>query len=146
MKLDEIKQDLKGYFIYRNKQEYELGYRQGNDFKILDKNIDYLSFKDRFSLTPIRYLLMQVNHQLLDPLTYVNDLSEVIPVIDFNIFNEYNNRNKEINNHIELLNQISESKSIFSRKKDALKCCRALQQYYYYAEYCTAVTQGIYEL
>ncbi len=35
---------------------------------------------------------------------------------------------------------------IFSDTKTALKCCRSLQQYYYYAEYCTAVTQGIYEI
>ena len=35
---------------------------------------------------------------------------------------------------------------IFSDKKEAVKCCRTLQKYYYYAEYCTAVTQGIYEL
>ena len=118
MKLDEIKQELKGYFIYRNKQDYELAFRQGNDFKILDKNIDYLSFKDKFTLTPIRYLLMQVNHQLLDPLHYVNDLSDVIPVIDFNIFYEYDNREQEINNHKEIINQIIESKSIFNRKKD----------------------------
>ena len=118
MKLDEIKQELKGYFIYRNKQDYELAFRQGNDFKILDKNIDYLSFKDRFTLTPIRYLLMQVNNQLLDPLHYVDDLSEVIPVIDFNIFYEYDNREQEINNHKEIINQIVESRSIFNRKKD----------------------------
>ena len=118
MKLDEIKQELKGYFIYRNKQDYELGLRQGNDFRLITDNIDYLSFKDKFSLTPIRYLLMQVNHQLLDPLHYVNDLSDIIPVIDFNIFNEYDNRNAEIEEHKELLNQIVESRSIFNRKKD----------------------------
>ena len=118
MKLDEIKQELKGYFIYRNKQDYELGLRQGNDFRLITDNIKYLSFKDMFDLTPIRYLLMQVNHQLLDPLHYVNDLSDIIPVIDFNIFNEYDNRNAEIEEHKELLNQIVESRSIFNRKKD----------------------------
>ena len=118
MKLDEIKQELKGYFIYRNKQDYELGLRQGNDFRLITDNVEYLSFKDRFNLTPIRYLLMQVNQQLLDPLHYVNDLSDIIPVIDFNIFNEYDNRNAEIEEHKELLNQIVESRSIFNRKKD----------------------------
>ena len=35
---------------------------------------------------------------------------------------------------------------IFSDKTKALKCCRTLQKYYYYAEHCTAVTQGIYEI
>ena len=118
MKLDEIKQELKGYFIYKDKGVYELGLKQGRNYRLITDNIDYLSFKDKFTLTPIRYLLMQINQQLLDPLTYVNDLSEVIPVIDFSIFQEYDNRELEIDNHRELLNQIIESRSIFNRKKD----------------------------
>lgn len=118
MKLDEIKQELKGYFIYKDKGVYELGLKQGRNYRLITDNIDYLSFKDKFTLTPIRYLLMQINQQLLDPLTYVNDLSDVIPVIDFSIFQEYDNRELEIDNHRELLNQIIESRSIFNRKKD----------------------------
>lgn len=118
MKLDEIKQELKGYFIYKNKQDYELGLRQGKDYRLITDNINYLSFKDRFTLTPIRYLLMQINHQILNPELYVDDLSDVIPVIDFNIFQEYDNRELEITNHKEILNQISSSRSIFNRKKD----------------------------
>ena len=118
MELDEIKQELKGYFIYKNKQEYELGYRQGKDFRLITDNINYLSFKDRFTLTPIRYLLMQINHQILNPELYVDDLSDVIPVIDFSVFEDYDNRTDEIARRKELLNQISESKSIFGRKKD----------------------------
>ena len=118
MKLNEIKQELKGYFIYRNNADYELAIRQGNDIKLITDNISVLSFKDRFELTPIRYLLMQINNQLLDPLTYINELSEVLPVIDFRTFQLYDDREIEIARHKELLNQISESKSIFGRKKD----------------------------
>lgn len=118
MELDEIKQELKGYFIYKNKQDYELGLRQGKDYRLITDNINYLSFKDRFTLTPIRYLLMQINHQILNPELYVDDLSDVIPVIDFNIFQEYDNRELEINQHKEIMNQIVESRSIFNRKKD----------------------------
>ena len=83
MKLNEIKKDLKGYFIYKNKQDYELGLKEGDNFKLITDNVNYLSFKERFTLTPIRYLLIQVNNNLLDPLTYVDDLADVIPVIDF---------------------------------------------------------------
>ena len=118
MKLDEIKAELKGYFIYKNNREYELGVKTDNNFRLLTENIQYLSFKDRLDLTPIRYLLMQVNNNLLDPQTYISDLSYVLPVIDFQVFKEYDNRNAEIEKHRELLNQIQESKSIFGRKKD----------------------------
>ena len=47
MKLDEIKEELKGYFIYKNGREYELGVRTDKDFRLLAENIQYLSFKDR---------------------------------------------------------------------------------------------------
>ena len=118
MKLDEIKQELKGYFIYRNKQDYELGLRQGNDFKLITDNITYLTLKDKLEISPIRNALIQINNNLLDPTMFITDLSYVLPVIDFNIFNEYDNRNAEIEEHKELLNQIVESRSIFNRKKD----------------------------
>ena len=61
---------------------------------------------------------MQINNQLLDPLTYVNDLSEVLPVLDFEVFTDYDNRNQDIEKHKQLLDTIKESKSIFGRKKD----------------------------
>ncbi len=35
---------------------------------------------------------------------------------------------------------------IFENKDDAVKCAENLKKYYRYAEYCTAVTQGIYEV
>ncbi len=35
---------------------------------------------------------------------------------------------------------------IFENEEDARKCVEGLKKYYYYAEYCTAVTQGIYEI
>lgn len=35
---------------------------------------------------------------------------------------------------------------VFEDEKTALRCVENLKKYYYYAEYCTAVTQGIYEL
>ncbi len=35
---------------------------------------------------------------------------------------------------------------IFETEEEALKCRDNLKKYYYYAEYCTAVTQGIYEV
>ena len=117
MKLDEIKAELKGYFIYKNNREYELGVKTDNDFRLLTENIQYLSFKDRLELTPIRYLLIQINNNLIDPTTYISDLSYVLPVIDFQVFQDYDNRNAEIEKHRELLNQIQDSKSIFGKKK-----------------------------
>ena len=118
MKLNEIKQALNGYFIYKNKQDYELGFKEGKDFKLIKNNVNYLSFKERFTLTPIRYLLVQVNNNLLDPLTYVDDLADVIPVIDFDVFTQYDDRDNEIKQHTDLLTEIQQSKSIFGRKKD----------------------------
>ena len=118
MKLNDIKQQLKGYFIYKNKQDYELGFKDGADFELITDNINYTSFKDQYKLTPIRYLLMQINNQLLDPKVYVTDLADVIPIIDFEVFQLYDNRSDEINRHKELLNQIQESKSIFGKKRD----------------------------
>lgn len=35
---------------------------------------------------------------------------------------------------------------IFDDEKDAVKCAEQLKKYYYYAEQCTAVSQGIYEI
>lgn len=118
MKLDEIKRELKGYFLYKKQGEFKLGIRHGDDFELIVEDIYYLSFKERFKLTPIRYLLMQVNHHLLDPTCYVADIRDVLPVIDFNIFSEYDHRELEIEQHQELLDKITSSKSIFNRKKD----------------------------
>ena len=118
MKLDDIKKELKGYFIYKNRTEYKLGFKEDNDFRLITDNITYKTFTDKFEVSPIRYLLMQINNNILDPLTYVTDLSDVLEVIDFEIFQLYDNRNREIEMHQELLNQIQGSKSIFGRKKD----------------------------
>lgn len=118
MNLNDIKEELKGYFIYKNGTQYELGFKQGEDFKLIVDNIAYLGFKDTFTLTPIRYLLMQVNNNLLDPSIYVKDLADVIPVIDFQVFQDYDKRTLEINRHNDLLDKITGSKSIFNRKKD----------------------------
>ena len=118
MKIEDIKHELKGYFIYKNNNEYTLGLKEDKDFKLITDEIEYRTLTDKYLITPIRYLIMQINNQLLDPLTYVNDLSEVLPVIDFSIFTAYDNRNKEIEKHKQLLNTIKESKSIFGRKKD----------------------------
>lgn len=35
---------------------------------------------------------------------------------------------------------------IFSNTKQALKCCRQLQEYFYYSDYCTATTRSIEEI
>lgn len=118
MNLNEIKEELKGYFIYKNGRDYELAIKEGADFQLITNNINYLGFKETFTLSPIRYLLLQCNNQLLDPCNYINDLSEVVPVIDFQVFHDYDNRAKQIDIYKKLLNQITGSKSIFNRKKD----------------------------
>ena len=118
MKIDEIKKELGSYFIYRNRTEYKLGCKNGADYELITENVIYQSFTDKHELTPIRYLLMQINNQLLEPKTYVTDLSDVIPVIDFEVFTNYDNRNNEIDKHKQLLEHIKGSKSIFGKKKD----------------------------
>ena len=118
MKIEEIKTELKGYFIYKNKGTYELGVKKGKDFELMTNNINIISFNDKFEVTPIRYLLMQINQNILDPSIYVSDLSEVLPLIDFQVFRLYDKRNEEIEKHKALLKKIQESKSIFGKKKD----------------------------
>ena len=118
MNLEEIKHELKGYFLYRINHSRQLALKTGNDFNVITGEIEYRTLTDNFKLTPIRYLIMQVNNQLLDPLAYVTDLSEVLPVIDFEVFINYDNRNNEIEKHKQLLETIKESKSIFGKKKD----------------------------
>ena len=118
MKLNEIQEELKGYFIFKNGTEHELAKRTDEDIQLLTDNITILDGKEKIAVTPLRYLLMQVNQQLLDPTTYVKDLREVIPIIDFKIFEDYDQRNIEIERHKALLEEITGSKSIFNRKKN----------------------------
>ena len=118
MQLDDIKKELQGYFIYKNKAEYILALRNGNGFELMTERVKYSTITDVYEITPIRYLLMQINNQLIDPKLYVTDITTVIPLIDFEVFTDYDNRNNEITRYKELLEHIQESKSIFGRKKD----------------------------
>ena len=118
MKIDDIKKELHGYFIYRNRREYYLGFKDGADYELVTNNVKYSTLTDVVEITPMAYLLRQINNQLLDPKTYVTDLTTVIPVIDFEVFTDYDNRNNEIDKHKQLLEHIKGSKSIFGKKKD----------------------------
>ena len=118
MKLEEIKQELKGYFIYRYGRGQTLALRDNDNFKLFTDEIEYQTIKEKYRLSPMYYLVIQINNQLLDPTIHIKELSEVLPIIDFKVFDYYDSRNLEIENHKQLLNQIKESKSIFGRKKD----------------------------
>ena len=118
MKLEEIKQELKGYFIYRYGRGQTLALRDNDNFKLFTEEIEYRTIKEQYKISPMYYLVMQINNQLLDPTIHIKGLSEVLPIIDFKVFDDYDSRNLEIENHKQLLNQIKESKSIFGRKKD----------------------------
>lgn len=118
MKLEEIKQELKGYFIYRYGRGQTLALRDNDNFKLFTNEIEYQTIKEKYRLSPMYYLVIQINNQLLDPTIHIKELSEVLPIIDFKVFDDYDSRNLEIENHKQLLNQIKESKSIFGRKKD----------------------------
>ena len=118
MKLNDIKAELKGYFIHKNRTYYDLAIKDGENFKLITDNIQYSTLSEQFEITPIRYLIMQINNQLLDPQVHITDLADVLPVIDFEVFELYDNRNKEIDRHKELLESIKGSKSIFGKKKD----------------------------
>lgn len=119
MKLSEIREQLRkdGFFIYRKGTLYVLGQRTGDDYKLFTDNIPYLSLKERLELSPVRYLLLQCQQQLLDPTETITDLSSVIPKIDFGVFEDYDARNNEIERHKALIDKITKSKSIFGRKK-----------------------------
>lgn len=116
MKLEEIKTELKGYFIHRQDHKRELAFKDNNNIELITEEIVY-GISDKIVLPPMRYLLMQINNQLLDPTVYVTDLTEVLPIIDFDVFNNYDNRENEIRKHKQLLDKIQNSKSIFGKKK-----------------------------
>lgn len=119
MKLEDIKTELKGYFIHRQDHIRTLAVKQDKDFKLITDNIPYQTIDNtKYELTPTRYLLMQINNQLLDPTARIEDLSDILEVIDFNIFDDYDTREIEIDRHKRILDKIQNSKSIFGRKKD----------------------------
>lgn len=118
MKLEDIKAELKGYFIHRKDRTRELALKQNEDFKLITKEIEYPTLTGKVTLTPMKYFLMQINQQLLDPTIVVTDLTEVLELIDFNVFEDYDKRESEIKKHKAILDKIQNSKSIFGRKKD----------------------------
>ena len=54
----------------------------------------------------------------MNPAIVVTELTDVLELIDFNIFNQYDKRELEIKKHKAILEKIRSSKSIFGRKKD----------------------------
>lgn len=118
MQIEDIKAELKGYFIHREDRIRTLAFKQGNDFKLLTDNVTYKTITEQVEVTPMQYLLIQINNQLLNPAIVVTELTDVIELIDFNIFNQYDKRELEIKKHKAILEKIRSSKSIFGRKKD----------------------------
>ncbi len=100
MKLNNIKKELKGYFLNR------FIYTGDNVTEDLCKKIDDTHYEVLGNVdTPNGVIraytncLNQINNQLLDPGLYVCSLSEVLPVINGNIFQDYYRRAKQIEKH-----------------------------------------------
>ena len=118
MQIEDIKAELKGYFIHKQDRHRNLAFKKGNGFELITEPVTYNTITDKMELPPMRYLLIQINNQLLNPAMVITDLTEVLELIDFNIFNQYDQRELEINKYKSILNKIHSGKSIFGRKKD----------------------------
>ena len=120
MKLNDIEKELNGYFIYRESHQRELALKQGENYELITKEIPFyqMNFKETYLLKPLEYLRMQINSNILDPTTFVKNVDEVLPIVDFNIFHRYDKRADEIKQHKALIEKIQGSKSIFGKRKD----------------------------
>ena len=100
MKIDTIKKHLKGYFINRiNHNGMKVTEKlckkiDGNDYEVLD-NVN----TPNGLVSAYTNCLNQVNANILDPSVSICNLSEILPVIQGDIFEKYKVRQKEINQH-----------------------------------------------
>ena len=106
MELNEIKHHLDGYFINR----FEFNGEKVSD--VLCKkinNADYVVLDNvrtpQGLLTAYQHCLNQVNSNLLCPEVSVRYLDEILPVINANVFENYEMRERKIQQHIDLCQQ-----------------------------------------
>lgn len=112
MKIDTIKNHLKGYFI--NRYEYTDGRISENLCKKIDNsNYEVLEIvkTHKGDLTAYEHCLNQINNQLLDPTLAFCSLSEILPTINANIFEDYKVRENKINKYKKLLECVKTDKN-----------------------------------
>ena len=120
MKIEEIKNQLKGYFLNRTKNTFN-----GEEYsevlckKISNSECEYLSdiFTPNGTITAYNHLLNQVNQNILDPKLAVCKLDEILPVIDGDIFEDFKRREKIIEKHIDMCNSVETDENQLSENR-----------------------------
>ena len=122
MKIETIKKQLQGYFI--NKTEFN-----GMDTsEKLCKKIDDSTFKTLEPVTTYygtvsayKNCLKQVNNQILSPETAIVSLSEILPVINANRFDDYKRRSDQIQRYKDLLAEVMTPSNEISQGRFLIK-------------------------
>lgn len=119
--LNDIKQELKtaGYFILiDNNDDRVLAQKTGdNSCTIYDEPVKYYTVTgDYHNIQPFLYILLQCQSKLLNPRLQFN-INDLLTSIDFGVFNNYDKREVEIQQHKRIMDEIKKSKSIFGKKK-----------------------------
>ena len=121
MDIKEIKHELQGYFINRishngEKVSENLCKKNGNDYEVLRAVETPNGLMSAYDL-----LLNQVNNQILDPSISICKLSEILPVINGEVFENYKRREKTIEKHIEWCNCVETEENEYSDGKFIVK-------------------------
>lgn len=122
MKIDTIKSKLTGYFINRISHNGEKVSENlckkidGNDYEVLRAVETPNGLMSAYDL-----LLNQVNNQILDPSISICKLSEILPVINGNIFESYKQREKIIEKHISWCQCVETEENEYSDGKYVVK-------------------------
>ena len=122
MEIDTIKHQLNGYFI--NRMEYD-----GDQvFETLCKKIDGDKYETLDNvMTPSGeisasdLLLRQINNQILNPSVCICSLKEILPVINGRLWEVYENREKEIEKHINCCSAVETDDNEFIKGKYIVK-------------------------
>ena len=122
MNIEDIKSQLTGYFINRISHNGEKVSENlckkidGNDYEVLRPVNTPNGLLSAYDL-----LLTQVNNQLLDPSVSICYLSEILPVINGNIFETYKQREKTIEKHISWCDCVESEENEYSDGKFIVK-------------------------
>ena len=100
MKIETIQKHLQGYFI-NTITHNDLKVSETLCKKIDNKNYEIVpNVKTNYgTISAYSHLLNQCNNQLLDPTISIVSLSEILPTINGNLFEDYRIRQKKINKY-----------------------------------------------
>ena len=122
MEIDTIKHQLNGYFInrmdYGGDQVSETLCKKidGDKYETLD---NVMTPSGQISASDL--LLRQINNQILNPSVCICSLKEILPVINGRIWELHENREKEIEKHIDCCSAVETDENEFLKGKYIVK-------------------------